>query len=406
MIRSYLAIGFILGVAPLVAANPILKPKSVTPEQNAKAKSLALKLGSENYREREQASRELQEMGRFALPALAEVLESTNDPEVRFRCELLLPRAEAAEMAARVKAFLADVGGSGDHDLPGWVQFREVCGDNQASRKFFADILKESDNQELLLAMRLSPEELSVVLMDRREQLMERMAPQFPVNGVYKQIMPTLPEAATLLLAEVLVPEEKAPMVGRQFHITNFLYQPDGRKAALGQGEHGEPFRKLLIKWLDTRTTPTGVANAMGIVQNLQFPNPEVARFASKVVEAKDVQPWNKANALGVLARVGADDALPIITKLFDDEAVLIPANPNGQAEILMQDVALAMAINLTNQKHKDYGMQVMGQAQAAKFTPTAYRFADDKEGKAEDKRKAAFKKWKEWESKKAAPNK
>ena len=64
----------------------------VPPEQVAKARDLVRLLGSDFYRDRDTATRELEAMGRLALPALIEARYHP-DPEVQSRVAWLYPLA-------------------------------------------------------------------------------------------------------------------------------------------------------------------------------------------------------------------------------------------------------------------------------------------------------------------------
>ena len=91
---------------------------------------------------------------------------------------------------------------------------------------------------------------------------------------------------------------------------------------------------------------------------------------------------------------------LPVLTRLYADEAVIVPDLGNGTPIILLRDVALAMAVLLTNQSPKDYGFEVMQFAPGQpNFGYMNYRFRADPMLTAEEKRVAAFAKWRAWET-------
>src|SRR5205823_8243628 len=104
-----LACGWVVGAAG--AASPDPKDLAIPAHELSRAKDLVRKLSSEVYREREQAHEELVKMGRLAKPVLAEAAGTDPDPEVRFRCARLLPKAAADDLKARIDAFLADTEG-------------------------------------------------------------------------------------------------------------------------------------------------------------------------------------------------------------------------------------------------------------------------------------------------------
>ncbi|MCI0700811.1 MAG: hypothetical protein L0241_06995, partial [Planctomycetia bacterium] len=129
MLRYCIASAVVLGiVATTLAAPPSPDPKSLTipQEELSKARELVQQLGSEKYSEREEAQRELAAMGRLARPALLDGVSGDPDPEIRLRCQTLLPKANADDLKARLETFLADTEGKYEHDLPGWNKLRAV----------------------------------------------------------------------------------------------------------------------------------------------------------------------------------------------------------------------------------------------------------------------------------------
>ena len=93
---------------PAFAASPDPKDLTIPSVELSKARELVRLLASEVYKEREQAQDDLAQMGRLARPALLEALTTDPNPEIRTRTSRLLPRAEAADLQARIETFLAD----------------------------------------------------------------------------------------------------------------------------------------------------------------------------------------------------------------------------------------------------------------------------------------------------------
>ena len=129
-----------------------------------KAKDLVRQLNSPSYKEREAATREIAKMGRYAVPALKDALANESSPEVRLRIDLVMPKAEAEDMKARVSCFLLDTEGKFDHQLPGWTKFKTVLGNDKSTRELFAEVLKNTTYHGLLLACDLPANELGGVL--------------------------------------------------------------------------------------------------------------------------------------------------------------------------------------------------------------------------------------------------
>lgn len=392
-------------LALIVVAGEVPEPPSLTvpQERAAKARELVRQLGSPVYRDRDRATRELAAMGRFALPALA-VAATDADTEVRHRAGWLLTKAEADDLRARTDAFLADPEGRYRHDLPGWAAFRAAAGDDRGARSLFAEVVKNPANHDLLLALRGDGEVgLAKAIADRRQALYLQNSQPLPNGGfVYRPPNVDVPDAALLLLAESLVPEKRLPLPGGYSYSTSlFLQQPAARELMTGPGASPLTLavRRLAYRWLDTRDGPNGRAVAMSVAQNLNLPADVINRYAARVLTSEGVQLYQKPSAVAMLAKHDGKAYLPAVTALFRDDTRLLFAQ-NGQVEVQLRDFALAMALVLTGQDPKEYGLGTQpGSSEALKFTYTYHRFYPDDKQTGEQKRAAAFARWRTWEA-------
>jgi hypothetical protein len=422
------------GVAPAAAPNqPSPNPASLTvaPEQVARARALVRRLGSEVFRDRDRAARELAEMGRAALPAL-DAGRNDPDPEVRMRVVALLPRAEADDLRARIDTFLADCDARYTHDLPGYTRFRIVAGDDADARDLFAQILKNRANHDLLLTLRGVPSDrvnplaactgavacaapetppatdLELALAMRRQEVQLRMNPQIQFQalgrmpgGLPRPAGPTVPDLALLLLAESLIPDAKAGFNNAfQAQIASYLYQEAPKKAASGAGKHGPAFRRLVTHWMDTRDSAYGIQTATSLAVQLQLGPKAVVRYAAKQLAQDGSAPWSRANAAAMIARYGGRDHLFAVTRLLTDETLLVRGGPNNpQPDIQVRDAGLAMALLLTGQDPAAYGLSTAHANEVMKYQSTNYHFAGTKKTTPEAKRDAAFARWRTWET-------
>lgn len=412
----------IFGLAMAVgqASNPAAL--QLRPEDTARAQKQIERLGDKSYRVREEARRELAKMGRLAVRALEAGLRS-DITEVRLACESLLPEAEAAELQARIQAFLADTKGEYDHELAGWKKFRFIAGDNPTTRDLYVKVLNNSRNFELLLAMKEIPEHqlpglsslaggiafthpevpargrYARILNNRRYTFYQDHMQQMP-NGGIRQITPPVHDHAFMLLAESLYDEKEAGWNQFSYQIMAWMYQPTIREAALGKSEFKESYRQIFLHWMETRDGVNSLSQMVNIVQNLNMGQVTLGRLAVKLLTLPNTQPWTKANALTILARNNCYEQFPIIRQTFGDTAVLVAAQPaNNQPEILVQDVALAMALVMTKQDPKNYGYESQFPQESMRFNYTNFRFRDEEQKPAADKRAAALKQWQAWEA-------
>ena len=112
------------------------------PPSLEKMTQLVEKLGDDSFRNREQAHRELLAIGLPAREALARGLRSP-DLEIRLRSRRLLAQVAEEEFEGRLAAFIADVNGTRDHDLPAWKRYRESIGNTRIARTLFVSMIRE-----------------------------------------------------------------------------------------------------------------------------------------------------------------------------------------------------------------------------------------------------------------------
>jgi len=383
-------------VAVAMADDPNPASLAPTPEQIALAKQLVIQLGSPVYRERDEATRELLKLGRVALGVIEVTINETPEPEIRERCEMLKPTIETADLNAKLKAFLADKDGQFTHDLPGWTKFQEITGNTTGARELFAELWKNKLNANLLTATKLSKEEFAKRVLMRRIDLYNttmRFSPQGQRSPA------TLADVVTLLFAESFA----GVSTERQYYyvVTNSLNLPNIRTALIDE-KNGAPARKLLVNWMDSRTEMYEVYNTMTLAANLNLKEAPIAKYAEKVLELKTATGYYRMYALTTLARVGGKEHLGIMKKWLKDESVQkvvrFVNNVQQQTDVQVRDVALGMCLLSTEQKPEDYGFDVLyanaNQNVAMKYSYNNYSFSSD------EKRKAAFKKWEEYEAK------
>jgi len=427
-IRAVLLVCGVLAVSPAFGASPDPKDLIVPPEELSRARELVRRLGSEVYREREEAQAELAKMGRLAKQALGEAVISDNDPEIRLRASRLLPKAASEDLKARIETFLADTDGKYEHDLPGLKMFCKQLGATQKARALYVEILKSPYNLDMFAAIDKGETEGGRAIADRRSAMWNDMQYRpVPAGGkpfVPKQ--PTLSDIAALLLAESIISSDQIPKTSTWTWIngTQFIQQGPSIQA-LNNGSnvaHAEIYRTIVTKWLATRTDPqelTNLAYQLGNTTLKQFK--ESQTLLRRIVLTEGVQGYAKGQALNSLIQDRGKEETKFFLAIMKNELRvgdypdLYPneknpdrtismgsdsmiqqvwfGRPNGQAEMhscLMKDVALAFLITQSGGKIQDYGFEtppgvIINQAQLG-FGQ--YAFTSD------EKRTAGFMKW------------
>jgi hypothetical protein len=401
-------------VAGVVAADGGAAPPpaelAVPPQDLARARELVQLLGNPSYQVREDASAGLGKMGRLARSALLDAVAGSSDAEVRARAARLLPRAEAADLQARIDAFVADAEGRYDHDLPAWEAFRTQAGADRGARGLFAEMLRGPDNREVLVAIAAGPERGGAAVSNRRWALYMAQNPGAfggaRLGGPMPTArQPTLVDIATLLFGETAVPAADIPRPG-QFTFLNgafFAQQAASVQAARDPTgvPHGEAYKQLVARWLDTRVSPDDLGQVVHVAQQLSGVR-DVTPLLRRVVTTAGVQGYARGQALVYLLQRNKKAEHPFLKEQLKNDGpvaqVYLGANPMGgaiQASCQVRDVALALLVADSGQSILDYGFTTApGNTPAPLIHPSpTYAFLTD------EARNQAMRKWAEWEA-------
>jgi hypothetical protein len=357
-----------LSALPVLGASPDPKDLTIPPQELSKARDLIRRLGSEIYKEREEAQADLAKMGRLARPALLEAVTVDPDPEVRFRCSRLLPKAGADDLKARLDTFLADTENKYDHNLPGLKLFRTVAGSDKQSRDLFVEIIKSPYNVELLQMLDKTPVEAGRAVSDRRSYMYNLIqARNFNGRFVQPQQLP-LPDIACLLFAETVVPSKDIPRNNMWNWVTGvqFIQQTSSLTAINNTATaHSDVYKRIIGKWLDTRDDVADLNQlAYTVGQNLRGFK-ECLPVLYRIVKTDGVQGYAKSQALMHLIAIRGKDEYPLFRSLLGNDLLVttiwMGGNAAGQPiqhQCLLRDVALAHLIVHTGQQMTDYGFK------------------------------------------------
>ena len=396
MIRPALGLFVAFAVAaPLAASDRDPNPKSliVPVDIDRKAKELIRSLSDASYSQREQAHRELKELGRLALPAIQEGLATNTSPEVQLRCELLQPRALGEDIKARVECFLADSKSEFDHKLPGARVYFETVGKSEASRKLFRELIL-SPNQKMLFSIGGAPDELAKAIIARRAQF----RPHYGSDDGTGRPAPNALDIAAFLLAESCVVEKFQPRNASQ--ASQFISQPIFR-SSLESGAAKSVYLALFNRWIDTRDDIYSLYSAMNLSTNLKMPSG--VRCAKKLLETKNGPGTYRGIAMTFIAKNGDASDVKLLEQYLTDKTVIITTiMPGGNRRISIQsrDVALAMCALLQKKDPADFGLtpRTKNANEVIKFG-YSHHYIDDSEGDGDTKRDDGIKKYEEWKA-------
>jgi hypothetical protein len=377
----FLLLGFLAGIATTSAAETTRK----VPER---LEALVARLGSPSFEEREEATRELAEMGRTAEVALREGTKHA-DAEVRRRCQELLAVATRTEMEIALDDYLAD--GDTKHLLkvPAWKNFSKVVGDSASSRNLFVKMC--SAEGSLLALAEKDPKAASAKLSQRCMEMQQMVRTGL---GIQTNMVSTENLAVFLYLGA----DSRINSAAGNTHFTyvyNFLNQQPAKQTF----ENDAAARKLLVNYVKNNKNTATIYLNIYIIQNFQLK--EATDTLIDMATAKTTAASYRAQALCALPRLSANDKVDKLQPLLSDTTTVANGTRNTvRFTTQVRDVALAMSIILSGEDITTYPFPILNQQiqqipawknnPIAACSPYYLGFTDDKE------RAAAFKMWEE----------
>jgi hypothetical protein len=340
---------FLLLTAALVAADP--KPGDAGTPEYKKAAELVQQLGHPQYAVREEAAKQLVEMGHAALAALHDGARS-DDVEVRNRAAALVPRAKAVEWKRRADAYLADTEGKQKHDLPLLAEWDKLIGKPDAgTRKLFAEMLRT--NGEFLEAAS-DRTKAADVCAARCEAVLEKV--QTPKG----QLKAELGDLAAVLFVDSVAPTR---MTERTQVLPAWLLRNPALAEALDGKETGAAVRRLVVRWAESQPAngpirPIALAEFADLARKRPFP--EAVPVLTKVAGDKTTRGFliQRLLAVEALGAVGGKEAAAALAELVPDSTVMFRTGgldgPDGPS---FGDQALAASLRLHGKKVEDYGL-------------------------------------------------
>lgn len=278
---------------------------------------LVQQLGSDSFQAREEASRQLQKLGRAAVGALEAGLKHP-DREVRQRCEDLLPLARRSDLDIELDAFVQRQRDPQAPPLVGWNRFRGLAGDDLPARLLFTQLYRK--DRPLLELLEQKPEELARQLFPRVQKLQQ----QFAVANANNKLPEAVAEVHGLLLAGCL-----ATIDTNQFYqLTNVFYN----RVVVSEIRQNPASRRLAGRLLSARDKDVNalsqaawLANSLGLQDAVhESLKGAVRKHVEEAVKAEDLNRLQQCAYL--VSNLALEDVIetkirPVLRKLAEAAA-------------------------------------------------------------------------------------
>ncbi len=356
-------------------------PATTLPAEHS---ALIQKLGDSSFAVRDAASKLLLKEGLAAKPALLQALKNP-DLEIRLRAHQLLVLVMQQEFELRMAAFVADVEGKLEHDLPGWQLFQKEVGSARGARELFVEMLKA---ESALLEACEANDPRSYELLTSRIQTLQGIG----IAGFQQQHVTPGSLATLLFMAATMQRSQNSAMVVSQMY--SLLSQPIA-KQAITTGPRSGMMTKLLESWV-VRAADTSTAY-YGLLLSLNYDLKDASLNAGRHLLMQNSPPSNSLPYAAIaVGRFGSKDDVPLLEKHLSNSTVCHTwHNPKFKdlIKIEIRDIVLAMLVRLTGQSHKQYGFDLLMENPTTLYHIYTFGFP------AAAQRDKALAKWQAWKT-------
>ena len=357
-----------------VAAEDPLQSNKVNVDQ------LIKQLGDPSFTVRENATESLAELGIRAQQELKRALLNP-DLEIRMRAHRILLKSLQSEFAAKIAAFISDVDGKQEHDLPGWKQFRKTIGSDRNTRILFADMMRRES--EILESFETGK--------NLEPALFKRLAELRPGNGINR---PTQAHPATLAALLFVASESKLATNTTLFSQFYSLLNYSSTKQMIQGSRHKDILLKMISQLVLKETSKTSHYYPIMLTLNYNMETTGLT-LGRRLLKAQPASFSTTQYAAIAVARFGSQEDISLLLPHLKNVSVCHTwSNPQIQPGVIktqVRDVILALLIHMTKQDHKEYGFELL------RTTPTTLFHTYTCGFTTEEKREAAQAKWTSW---------
>jgi hypothetical protein len=366
-------------------ADDIRPPKSTAATDEIDR--LVIELGDDLFSVRENATNQLLQKGIAAKPRLVKATKSS-DAEVRMRAKRVLASVAETDFKTRLKAFTADSDGSRQTTLPGWSEFKKLLGATPPARELFVEM--QTAEPALMEAFEQGPKEAELVLKQRslpavdQVQVLGRRGPMRTNTGslgstlalLFVAGQPELPVGDDVATRIATLPKNQS------FRDATTTSDTSPRRALC---------LKVLGQWVGREVSADSVDQNLAYAY--YFNLREGLTPSINILQQPQSANTSKLLAMLVACKFGSEEQLSAIAPYLTDHHVCQDFGAmNTPMQVQLCDVALLVTIKLSGQDPKKFGFprSDIGESSLPNFHTMAFA--------SEDERKAAFKKWEDWQ--------
>jgi len=314
------------------------------------------------------------------------------DPETRAAAKRLVALIDQSEFHRRLEAFAADTTGDRGLTLPGWEEYRELVGRDDAARALFVEMQKH-EGPLLSAVYGVSAQPPEQLWEDRLLRIV-----QWQTTIADRSVSPPLGSCAAVLF---LGSSKRIEISDRGAMLVENLIQRPPLQQTLATAGPQDALRRLVVGWILHCPNKNDVVLTRRLnlisMANLKEALPLAIDVAEGDPEYLRVPPLTKTAAMLVIGQLGRREHIKHLEPMLEDSTICLPLQPQvpGQpaANVQVRDVALVVMLQLTGQRPADYGyLHARLQPQRTFQIQTLHRENDTQ-------RAEAIAKWRTWRS-------
>ena len=348
-----------------------LKPTTA----DKKYSNLVNDLGHKSFRIRKAAESKLLDLGLKARKALKAGLQKP-DLEVRMRAHNILLRISQRDTEKKLSAFMQGDDKIGAK-LPGWTKLKKIIGDEVDSRKLYVKMMRaESDLFDAF-------ESDSPLVLSRYRRRLDTIR----YSNLYRTGSAGIDSVAAVLVVGAL-----SNIKLNSSQISNIYYLLISNKYRTylqKKNAHSTRLRIIIEYWMVRNSAGFSSYYMLQMAMRLNLKNGGLKVARRALAKRRSTYSYTMLYAALVIGRFGnKKDDIPILEDQLNNTFVCYRSS---RATIQVRDVCLAVLVELTKQKHRDYNFKNLRKSTQTLFYYTSIKF------ETPDDRDKAIAKWRKW---------
>ena len=279
-------------------------------------KAMIAKLASSSFAERQQATKDLNNVGPESV-ALLEMTALASTGETQLRLSMILPQLRKRLFDDQLQTFLEQPSIEFAQRLPQWERFEKLSGHDKKALEIFGEIMAAEPR---LFASRLFASRDLPALLERRTAELAKAC-----NGLQGEEFPIASVSAVMLLAS----ESNTRLIRATSTNISVVFDEPRFSELITVGVHAKTLRGLAEAWIIRTGSTAGIAAERPLLFSMKHDLKSGRLVALRIVKSKSSRP-DMILSLLCLAKLKSTEDLLLIESLLENDTILWPERGQG----------------------------------------------------------------------------